>query len=273
MNIDANVQKIIFALIRRWKLLVIFAVIGGLLGYFYTAQFTKPTYTSTVKFLTYAVDSQQELTDSFSSSSMSTENSRVSNTSKMNYAMKMIDTYIEIFKTNEFNEKVAKDLNKRVNANYSTGTVKGAISYTIIENTAMFTATVTTANSDLSYEIAKQLEETVPEVMQNRNSGLVNASIEDKALKATNQESLGYPQKMAVGAIIGIVIAAAYIILRNLLDVRIRTDEELIDKYNIPVLGSIPNFEIKGSQLQANKNAKNKKGADSVDGKEQKESV
>lgn len=264
MNIDANVQKIIFALIRRWKLLVIFAVIGCLLGYFYTANFTTLTYTSSVEFFTYAVDSQQELSDSIAT--QSNDSVRTSYTSKMNYAQRMLPTYIEIFKTNAFNATVADDLNERVNANYSTGTVKGAVKYEIQEDTALFRATVTTSNPDLSYEIAKQLEETIPKAMQNRNSGLVHASVEDKALKASAAESLGYPQKMAIGAILGIVVAAAYVILRNLLDVRIRTDEELIDKYNIPVLGSIPNFEIKNTQVAAAKVVKQKKGADALDG-------
>lgn len=264
MNIDANVQKIIFALIRRWKLLVIFAVIGCLLGYFYTANFTTLTYTSSVEFFTYAVDSQHEISDSIST--QSNDSVRTSNTSKMNYAQKMLPTYIEIFKTNAFNSTVADDLNERVNASYSTGTVKGAVKYEIQEDTAMFKATVTTSNPDLSYEIAKQLEETIPKAMQTRNNGLVHASVEDKALKAGAAESLGYPQKMAIGAIIGIVVAAAYVILRNLLDVRIRTDEELIDKYNIPVLGSIPNFEIKNTATSAAKITKQKKGADVLDG-------
>ena len=264
MNIDANVQRIIFAMIRKWKLLVALALIGAMFGYFYTANFTTLTYTSNVKFFTYAVDTQHEISDT--PSGVSNDSVRTSNTSKMNYAQKMLPTYIEIFNTNAFNATVAKELNERVNANYSANTIKNSVKYSILEDTAMFTATVTTSNSDLSYEIANQLEITIPEIMQSRNSGLVNASVEDKPLKANAAESLGYPMKMAVGAIAGIVIAAAYVILRNLLDVRIRTDEELIEKYNIPVLGSIPNFEFKGSQPQQAKVVKQKKGADISDG-------
>lgn len=266
MNIDANVQKIVFALIRKWKLLVIFAVIGCLLGYFYTANFTTLTYTSSVTFFTFAVDSQQELTDSIQTSGNSNDSVRTSNTSKMNYAQKMLPTYIEIFKTNEFNQTVANELNQRVNANYSMNTIKSAVQYETIEDTSMFTVKITTSNSDLSYEIAKQLEKTIPETLLNRNSGLVHASVEDKALKANAAESLGYPKKMALGAAIGIVIAAAYIILRSFLDVRIRTDEELIDMYNIPVLGSIPNFSQKPTQATAAKVYKQKKGADGLNG-------
>lgn len=248
MNIDANLQKILYALIRKWKLLIIALIIGGLLGYFYTANFTTLTYTSTVEFLAYAVDSQQELDDSSSSTSVNSEAARTSNTSKMNYAMKMLDTYIEIMNTNEFKTKVADDLNKRINANHSASTIGNSMTINSVSDTAMFKISVTTTNADLSYEIAHQLETSVPDMMENTNNGLVLASVQDKAIKAASAGSLGYPKKIAIGAAAGFVLAAAYVILRNLLDVRVKTEEELIEKYNIPVLGSIPNFEVKGSQ-------------------------
>lgn len=258
MNIDTNVRKILVALLRRWRLIVVFAIIGGLLGYVYTANFTQLTYTSTVEFLAYAVDSQQELNDSSTSSSAANGDSmRISYTSKMNYAMKMLDTYIEIMNTNEFANRVTDDLNKRINANYDAGTIKDAITVEPVENTAMFKVTVVTHDADLSYEIAHQLETTVPENMEETNSGLVHASVEDKAVKASSAGSLGYPKKIAIGVVAGIVLCAVYIILRNLLDIRIKTEEELVEKYNIPVLGSIPNFETKQGQSGSGK----KKGA------------
>ena len=246
MNLDINVQKILFALLRKWKLLVIFAIIGALVGYFYTANFTTLTYTSSVEFLAYAVDGK----DDISSSSSSTETVRTSNTSKMNYAMKMLDTYIEIMSTNDFYNELTSDLNESVNANYDASTVGGALNFAQVENTPMFRVTVTTTNADLSYKIAKQLETTIPKKMKATNNGLVLADVQDKALKANTAGSLGYLRKCTIAALVGAVLAAAYVVLRTVLDVRIRSSEELTDKYSIPVLGSIPNFESRGLQME-----------------------
>lgn len=247
MTIDENVRKILMALLKKWKVIVLFAIVGALVGYFYTANFTTLTYTSKVEFLAYSVDSNDDLRDPSNSSTINSgDSSRVSNTSKMNYAMKMLDTYIEIFSTNDFDARVVAELNDRINATYTGTTIKNALKIEGVENTAMFKITVTTTNADLSYEIAHQLETTIPAVMKETNNGLVTAEVKDKPIKASAAGSLGYAKKCSIGAIIGVVIAAAYIILRNLLDVRIRSSEELIEKYNIPVLGSIPSFEIKG---------------------------
>ncbi len=251
MNIDANVQKIITLLIKKWKIIILFALIGTLLAYVYTANFTTLTYSSNVEFLAYAQDSQQELSDSTAAAQ------QVSNTSRMNYAIKMLDTYIELFKTNEFNQAVANDLNDSYNTSYTIGQIKNAVIYEEVEGTAMFKVTVTTTNADMSYQIANQLEKSIPEKMKATNNGLVQASVEDTALKASTSESLGYPKKCLLGFAVGAVLAAAYIILRDLLDVRIKGNDNLSERYGIPVLGAIPEFELKTS------NSKNtdKKGA------------
>ena len=249
MNLDANVQKILFAILRRWKMVVLFALIGSLVGYFYTANFTKQTFTSKVEFLAYATDGNDDL----AATNANDEVVRSSNTSKMNYAMRMLDTYIEIMQTNKFAETLAEDLNATYNANYDANTVLGTLEITAVESTAMFKVTVTTNEADLSYKIAKQLETTIPKMMKNKNNGLVRASVEDRAVKATTAESKNYPKKMLLAALVGAVLAVAYVVLRTLLDVRIKSGEELTEKYSIPVLGSIPNFESRLYQTQSAK--------------------
>ena len=260
MNIDANVQKILFAVLRRWKLLVVFALIGVLMGYFYTSHFTTLTYSSNVKFLAYAVDGNDDMGEisQTGSDNKSNEYVRTSNTSKMNYAMKMLPTYVEVMNTNEFMTKVTNALNKKQNSNYTVGTIKNSMKIELVEETAIFKITVTTTNAELSYNIAQQLETSVPQMMTQTNNSLVHASVQDKAIKAASAGSLGYPKKCAIGAVIGIVIAAAYIILRTLFDVRIKSSDELSDKYNIPVLGSIPNFSTGSSQRSSQSQSQQK---------------
>ncbi|MBQ3905048.1 MAG: hypothetical protein II744_08740 [Eubacterium sp.] len=113
MNIDANVQKILFAILRKWKLIVIFAILGALVGYFYTNQYTTLTYSSDVKFLAYATDGSDDVNEN-----NSVEVVRSSNTSKMNYTRSMLPTYITIMETNEFNTRVISDLNEAYNSNF-----------------------------------------------------------------------------------------------------------------------------------------------------------
>lgn len=247
MNIDENVRKILVSLIRKWRVIVAFALIGALLGFFYTANVTKLTYTSTVEFLAYAVDTKSEIKGTYANP----DETRTSNTSKMNYTTMMLATYIEIMNTNEFASTVAQNLNNRINSSCTGASIKKDMEIEAVENTAMFVITVTSTSNDMAYEIAHQLETEVPAMMKRTNNGLIQASVEDKPIKASTAGSKGYPKKCAIGAVAGIIIACAYIILRNLLDIRVRSGEELVERYSIPVLGSIPNYEIKGASVSS----------------------
>lgn len=256
LNIDENVQKVFTALLKKWKLIIIFALIGAFAAFLFTAKFTTLTYTSTIEFLAYAVDYEEELNDNTSTteSSSSTSVQRTSQTSKMNYAMRMLDTYIEVFSTNNFNQMVADELNKTYGTDYSAGTIKGSISIQKVENTAMFYFTITTTDADLSYHIAQTLETCVPQAMDQTNQGLVQVSVEDAPMKAGAAESMQYPKKCIIGAIAGILLAALYAVLREFLDVRIKGAEDLSGKYDIPVLGSVPEFEISNKKKKSGGN-------------------
>lgn len=256
LNIDENVQKVFTALLKKWKLIIVFALIGAFAAFLFTAKFTTLTYTSTIEFLAYAVDYEEELNDNTSTteSSSSTSVQRTSQTSKMNYAMRMLDTYIEVFSTNNFNQMVADELNKTYGTDYSAGAVKGSISINKVENTAMFYFTVTTTDADLSYHIAQTLETCVPQAMDQTNQGLVQVSVEDAPMKAGAAESMQYPKKCIIGAIAGILLAALYAVLREFLDVRIKGAEDLSGKYDIPVLGSVPEFEISNKKKKSGGN-------------------
>jgi capsular polysaccharide biosynthesis protein len=248
MNIDANVQKIVMLLLRKWRIIIIFALIGTFLAYFYTANFTVHTYTSQVEFLAYAVDSKQEFSDSSGNSVLQQQ---ASNTSKMNYAMKMMNTYIEMFQTNSFNQTVANDINENLGTNYSASEIADALTFETVSDTSLFKVTATTTDATKSYQIAHQLETTIPKVMKVKNNGLVSVSIEDHAVQASEYESLGYVKKCVAGFILGAILSAAFVLLRDLIDIRIRTSEELTERYDIPVLGAIPEFELKAASRSA----------------------
>ncbi len=234
-------------LLKKWKILVVFALICAVLAYVYTANFAKVNYTSSIEFFAYVEDSDQELIDS--TNLITKDGQKVSETSKINYAMKMLNTYIEIFKTNEFSQMVADEINTTHGTSLTAAEVKKALSCQGIEETAMFTFTVTTHDADLSYNIATALEKCVPQEMQSTNKGLVRASVEDKPLKSVATKN--YTKSCLLGVVCGLIIAAAYVFLRDFFDIRVKSEEELTERYGIPVIGVIPTFDLKSSKKKS----------------------
>ena len=166
----------------------------------------------------------------------------------MNYAMKMLNTYIEVFRTTAFNETVSAYLLENYGDKSSAGAIRGSTSIESIEETPMFKVKVTTTDPELSYHIAQSLSVCIPESMSNTNKGLVLASVEDPPLKAGSAESMDYPKKCIIGALAGMILAAAFVIIKDMFDIRIKSGDELSKKYDIPVLGTVPFFDDAASK-------------------------
>jgi capsular polysaccharide biosynthesis protein len=58
LNIDDSIQKILNVLLKKGNFLLVFGIIGAIIAYAYTNQFTTLTYTSSVEFLAYVDDSK-----------------------------------------------------------------------------------------------------------------------------------------------------------------------------------------------------------------------
>ena len=72
----------------------------------------------------------------------------------------------------------------------------------------------------------------------------------------TAQKTLLEPSKRIIGAAAGIFLAGLYAVLRDLLDVRIKGSADLDGKYDIPILGSIPEFNLTRQKKEAGRNGK-----------------
>ena len=60
-----------------------------------------------------------------------------------------------------------------------------------------------------------------------------------------------YPSKRrntALGMLLGAFLMIAYLAIRELLDTRVRSEQELEEKFGIPIIGTIPNFDSAGSK-------------------------
>ena len=59
---------------------------------------------------------------------------------------------------------------------------------------------------------------------------------------STNNLVVGIIIYVVIGFIAGAALAALIIFLINLFDTRVKSSEELSNKYNLPILGEVPNL-------------------------------
>lgn len=249
-NMNSDIQRVLLLVMKKWKILFIFSVISLLLAFFYTANFVTLKYTSTVTFLAYVQDEEKD-PEVVNGSVYAT-----SNTSKMNYAIKMVDTYIALLQTNNFYSSVNQALNNKYGSNY----IKNVTSYSTVDETAIFSAKVTTTDPAVSQLIAETLVDQVPKLINEANDGLVTARVVDAPIKASSSIQPNYLRNCIIGLFIGIVLAVAIILLNDILNIKIGSEDELAEKYDIPVLGAVPSFDITGKSQSSSSGMKKKRG-------------
>ena len=242
---EIDLLRLLRAFWHRAWLIVIVAIIGAGVGFSYAKFFITPTYQSSV--LLYVNNS----------SSLGGLNVSLSD---LTVSKSLVPTYIVFLKTKTTLDSVITDA--KAHQNYGSlaegltyESLVGRISASAVNDTQVFKVTVTDSNPKRAALIAH----TIGHVLEKRVAEIINGSelkIVDDAEVAKYRSSPNITKYTSMGMIIGIVLAAAVIVVLELLDDRVRDEQYLIQNYNLPVLASIPDFTMgtKGSYYYRRKN-------------------
>ncbi len=210
------------ALLKGWWLLLIFSVVGAIVACIYTTNFVSPMYRSSG---TLYVSSTREINE--------VEITQSTITSSQSLAT----TYAEILKGRTFLAYISDDV-----GNIATGSeIASMLSVTPVNETEILNVSITTDDPEKANLILDSiLDHARDELLRIVKSGSVE--IVDEASMPTAPISPNLTKNVLMGFMAGFVIAAAILILRSLLDSRIKSAEDIQKLYPEPILGEIPLF-------------------------------
>lgn len=230
-----NLQMIIKLLLAKLRWLVLFAVIGGvLLGCF--AKFCmQEKYTSSVSMYV------SNIADAAQQEAMATY-------SNLTSSEWLVLTYTDVLKYSASLEKVLPLLSR----NITVQQLSKMVTVVGIEDTAMMRIKVTADDPVFAAEVCNVLADMAPEILQNVESGTVRVIGEARRGVKT---SPNVPKMAVLGLLAGFVLTALFVVLRYLLDNTVKTEADLKARLQVPVLGTIPEFEqsLKGGSKDAKK--------------------
>lgn len=232
---EINLTEIASALMRKAWLIVVCAVVAGSLTFAYTANFITPLYRSSVKIYV-----NNKLASSVS------ENTGVS-ASDLATSQRLVATYINILSSDTVLQKVANNVRENHNIRLSAGSIRSMMSASAMGETEVFQVFISNADREHAAIIANAIAEVAPEQIAYFVEGS-STKIVDFATVAGSPYTPNKTNNTALGMVIGAVLAACLIVLQTLLDVRVKTEEDLAAISSAPVLGLIPDLaiEVKG---------------------------
>lgn len=167
-------------------------------------------------------------------------------TSDLSASQGLVDTYIVVLKSDTLLTKVSKQLPPEYQ--YQPNDLRKMMSASSIDGTEAFKISVENASPEAAQTIVNTIAQVAPdEIIRVVKAGEVAvidyASLPDKADWPLMRNTL-------IGLLLGLLLSMAGIVLYNILDVTVHTAEDLLNHYELPVLGEIPNIVPQGIESE-----------------------
>lgn len=214
--------KEVFDLLKKSIVFILITAIVFATGSFFVSGFLIPkTYTSNIKLYVETTTSEN-----------------ANNYNNLNYAVALVNTYIEMLQTNTFYTQVSEDLNNA----YSPDEISKMISFSPLNGTEVFEATIKAYSPIGAKQVADSVAKISPGIIGNLNK-TATLRIVDEPMLPTGPSSPNVLNNTIIAFVLGAVLAVITVVLRKVFDVKISYNDDMTTICDIPVLATIPDFE------------------------------
>ena len=211
--------------LKRWlALVIILPVISGTAAFAYFYVTYVPQFTSTA---IVACSAKQVSSGNIAGSDLS--------------ASKDVATSFKYMMTQSTTLQSASEIlheNTKIDySGYTSATLAGMVSVSQVEDTYFLNISATATNRWVACDVANavaQASVNLPVENPGKISVLMNAEV------PTVENDSNMWMKVALATLVGFAAAVAIVYIRYITDDRIKTQEDILRSYNVPVIGVIP---------------------------------
>lgn len=207
-------------------IILVFAIIGMTYSYF----MVEPDYKATTK-LVLTQSSENSKDDSITQADV-TLNS------------KLVSTYGEIIKTDNVLKTVVNNIN---NPDITIKDIKENVTVKSVKETELLEITVKNANPNYAAQIANEIAKVFCERVVEIYS-ISNTYVLDRAEPDATPYNINHIKDIAVFAFIGVIVAVVYILIANMLDNTIKTEQDIEKIGGLLVLSTIPDYSLENKR-------------------------
>jgi len=217
-----SIQQL-YVLIKRYLLLIIAAgLIGGIITYCVCSFIVSPVYEASAKMI---VNSRQEQTGTVTNGQITS-------------AQKLVDTYAIIVRS----QPVLKPVIDNLNLSMDVEKLAKKVTVTSVNDTQVMQIAVQSKDPDQALQIVEQIVSICPTIIIDAVEAGSVKTIEPAHLK---KEPVAPNTNLftVVAAFLSMVTVVIVVILRFLLDNTYKSEIDLRNDLELPVLGVIPDYE------------------------------
>ena len=223
---EISLSSIISIILHRIWLVILVAVLCAALAFGYCKYIATPVYSARASIL---ITNGGLITDNRDDSIQ---------TNDLSASIYLVDTCVDILKS----QGIYQDLSTAIGEKYSFSQLKGAFSISKRNDQNLFIdISFKSTNPDEAMLIVNTFTQLCPEYMADKLPP-VTVEVMDKAYGS----SMVYPNTISSTFFIGLLGAFATCLLLVLfasLDQTIKSEEDFVETFAIPVLGAVPDFD------------------------------
>ena len=236
-NIDG--QTVLHILLKYWLIILCSAILGGILGWIFNKWVFEPVYESTKT--VFAWESNESEIKNIAAKVQDID----ANT-------RLVNDYKEIITS----RKVQKAVSALVKEKFPDGKYTYKVNSDLQRNTRIIRITAYCSNPAVAQFVADTTADvfikTVQEIMNLKNIKIIDvAELPEAPVKPR------LPINIMVGLMLGLLVAVAITSARELLDWTIKIPEEIPDRLNKNVIGTIPEGTASRNKTDTNHNQDN----------------
>ncbi len=230
-EMEIDLQRLLRVLVSKSLLIGIAGVVCAVLVFAYTLLFVEPQYQSRAKF--YVNNSSISSISDMALSSITSAD--------ISASRGLVKTYIVILQTRE----TLNDVIDYAAVPLTYGQLSRMISASAVDSTEIFEVLVTSSDPVEAEKIANAIAYILPNRIRQIIDG-TSAKVVEAAVVASRPSSPSYSRNTVIGFLFGIMTMAALVVIRDLLDISIREEEDITQSCRHPVLAAVPNMENSG---------------------------
>jgi len=219
---EFSLKEILEILVKRFVLISICTSVGILIFFINSEFMVKPTYVASVQLYVNSNDTTIS-----------------ADLNELNYAQKVVTTYINFLQTNVFYKQVIEESG----LNYTQAKLKNMTNIKAINNTEIFEISVTNTNPSDAYILVEAMQKIAPILIKNIKE-TAQISVVDPPTLPTSPSSRNIIQNALVGGMIGFVLSLMVSLLLEIFDQNVKNQDDLSKRYHLPILGAIPKFNV-----------------------------
>ena len=231
---ETTFNDILRILKRAWALILAVAILVGGLAFTMTVANYKPTYRTTAKILAVPIATGMDTSPNHAS---------------VSYVYNLLPTFIKLFQVNNVLDEVRLEMNSRgddiVTVIYDRKSVKGSFSFSYDDDLIINVSCVTSSQRD-AVDLMNSMLKHSEDFIENSPYDNIRLEVVENPTSIADVVKVNPPvvSNTVVAGVAGFFLICFVVIMLEMLNTRVKDEKEIMQKYQVPVIGMVPMVSI-----------------------------